>query len=225
MILDLHIHSKYSFDSILHPKDILKIAKKKGLNGIAITDHNTLKGSIEAKNLNQDKDFLVITPAEFATNNGDIIGLFLKREIKERDTLKVIEAIQRQGGIAVLPHPYKGHNLTEDILRKIDVVECFNSRTTKENNNKAKALAMQYNKPMIAGSDAHFAFEIGASRIMLKSNNVRYEILNGKVDLETKSTPLYFESLSQMIKSLKVGTYNKLPLQCGFLIMNVLRKR
>jgi len=46
---DLHIHSKYSKDSINDPKWIIKIAKNKGLNGVAITDHNTIKGSLVAK--------------------------------------------------------------------------------------------------------------------------------------------------------------------------------
>ena len=52
---DLHIHSKYSYDGILEPKDIVKIAIKKGLDGIAITDHNTVKGALEAKKYEYDK--------------------------------------------------------------------------------------------------------------------------------------------------------------------------
>ena len=50
MKYDLHIHSKYSYNGILEPKDILKIAIKRGSDGIAITDHNTVKGALEAKN-------------------------------------------------------------------------------------------------------------------------------------------------------------------------------
>jgi len=55
MKYDLHIHSKYSYDGILEPRDIVKIAIKRGLDGIAITDHNTVKGALEAKKYEYDK--------------------------------------------------------------------------------------------------------------------------------------------------------------------------
>lgn len=226
MILDLHIHSRYSFDSLSKPKDIIRIAKKKGLNGIAITDHNTIKGGIDARRINHDPNFLVIIGSEIATEMGDIIGLFLKEEIRSRDSIEVIEEIHRQGGIAVLPHPYKGHRLNEEIIRNIDVIECFNSRTSGENNKKAMKLAERYKKPIIAGSDAHFSSEVGACKVILNSADIRNEILNGRVvELETKYTPLYMQSLSQMIKSIKLGKYNEITIRFISLIVNIIRRK
>ena len=97
MIFDLHIHSKYSFDSISEPKKIIKVAKNMGLNGVAITDHNTTKGGLEAKKINRDHDFLVIVGSEISTEIGDITGLFLSEEIKSRNSMEVIEEIKKQG--------------------------------------------------------------------------------------------------------------------------------
>lgn len=223
MILDLHVHSKFSFDSLSKPKDIICAARKKGLNGIAITDHNTIRGGVEARNINQDPSFLVIVGAEIATEMGDIIGLFLREEIKSRNSIEVVEEIHRQEGIAVLPHPYKGHKLNDEIIKKIDIIECFNSRTSRENNKKATKLAEQYKKPVVVGSDAHFCHEIGASRIVLNSVDVQTKILKGKVEIETKYTPLCMQSLSQIIKSIKLSKYHDIPLQFISFIRDVFK--
>ena len=78
--IDLHIHSKYSFDCLLSIEKIIKIAKKKGLDGFAIIDHNTVKGGLSAKSIKTD---LVIIPgAEIETELGEITGYFLSEEIK-----------------------------------------------------------------------------------------------------------------------------------------------
>ncbi len=224
MILDLHIHSKYSFDSISKPHDIVRVAKRKGLNGIAITDHNTIKGGVEAKKINHDPSFHVIIGSEISTEIGDIRGLFLNEEIKSRDSMQVVEEIHNQGGIAILPHPYnKGCRLNDEIISKIDAIEGFNARSSKENNEKAMKLAERLKKTIVAGSDAHFCSEIGTCKVILNSTNVRDEILNGKLELETKMTPLYMQSISQMIKSIKLRKYNEVPIRFISLIMNILR--
>jgi len=73
MKLDLHIHSKYSKDSLLKPETILKVAKKRGLGGIAVTDHNTIKGGLFTQKINDDKNFVVIVGSDIKTEYGDII--------------------------------------------------------------------------------------------------------------------------------------------------------
>lgn len=225
MILDLHIHSKYSFDSFSEIDNIMLVARRKGLNGIAITDHNTIRGGIEAEKINKDADFLVIVGCEISTEIGDVIGLFLNEEIKSRCSKEVFGEIHRQGGIVVLPHPYKGHKLSDEIMKNIDAVEGFNSRTSEEDNKKAMKLAEQYKKHVIAGSDAHFYREIGASRVIVNSKDVKNEILNGRLKLETTKTPLYMESLSQMIKSIKLGKYVDIPVQFMWFIRNALERK
>ncbi len=226
MILDLHIHSKYSFDSVSNPRDIIRVAKGKGLNGIAITDHNTIKGGVEAKKINHDPSFLIIIGSEINTEIGDIIGLFLNEEIKSRDSIQVVEEIHQQGGIAILPHPYnKGCRLNDEIISKIDAIEGFNARSSKENNEKAMKLAERLKKTIVAGSDAHFCSEIGTCKVILNSTNVRDEILNGRFELETKMTPLYLQSISKIIKTIKLRKYNRIPRQFVSFIMNILRRK
>ncbi|HQE50405.1 MAG TPA: PHP domain-containing protein, partial [Fervidobacterium sp.] len=156
-MIDLHIHSKYSFDSLLSPRTILKVAKKKGLTGIAVTDHNTIRGGLEVRKINKDRDFTVIVGSEIQTDIGDIIGLCVNEEIKSRISIEVIEEIKDQGGYVVLPHPFRGHKLNQYIIELSDAVEVFNGRSTAEENFKALELAKRYNKPFTAGSDAHFA--------------------------------------------------------------------
>lgn len=221
--LDLHIHSKYSFDSISQPKKIIKIAKNKGLNGVAITDHNTIKGSLEAEKLNEDENFIVITGAEIQTEIGDVIGLFLNEEIKSRNSIEVIEEIHKQGGISVLPHPYKGHRLNDEIIRKVDAIEVFNSRVRKEDNEKAMKLAEQFKKPITNGSDAHFLYEIGRSKVIINNKDFMSSILNGEVKLENRKTPLYFENLSQITKSVKLRKYKEVPKQFMWLMVNMIK--
>lgn len=225
MKLDLHIHSKYSVDSISKPEKIILAAKKRKLNGVAITDHNTIKGAIETQKINTDKNFIIIVGAEIATEAGDIIGLFLKKEIKSKNSLDVINEIHRQKGVAVLPHPFRGHKLNEEIIKKIDVIEGFNSRDNKENNQKAMELAKKYKKPIIAGSDAHFCSDIGLAKTTFNSLNIRDGILKKNIKLETRKTQEYKIPMSQIIKSIKSKKYTKLPIQFASMIVKIIKRK
>lgn len=211
MILDLHVHSRYSFDSLSRPKDIIRAAMRKGLNGIAITDHGTIRGGAEARELNDDPQFVVIVGSEIATEAGDIIGLFLEHEVESGDSLNVIDEIHRQGGVAVLPHPRRRHRLNEEILRSVDIIECFNSRASKASNRDAGKLAEEYGKPVVCGSDAHRCSEIGACTVAVDAGEIREALLNGGVELHTGYSPAYAEPLSQVIKCARLRNYGQLP--------------
>lgn len=219
MNFDLHIHSKYSFDSLLEPKKIIKIAKKRGLDGVAITDHNTIKGSLEAKKINKDHDFLVILGSEIGTEIGDITGLFLNEEIKSRDSLEVIAEIHEQDGIVVLPHPYRGHKIDElrEILGRIELIEVFNARNNELQNHKADELVAYYEMHSIAGSDAHFSSEIGLGRTIVKNEcaikDVRMKMLKGEVEIVGVYSPTYWQPFSQMIRAVKTKNYIIIPFQ------------
>jgi len=75
MKYDLHIHSKYSNDGVIEPYEIVKMAKKRGLDGIAITDHNMIKGGLETKKYETD-DLKVIIGSEVLTEKGEITVFF-----------------------------------------------------------------------------------------------------------------------------------------------------
>lgn len=166
---DLHIHTYYSRCSNLKPAVILKTAKKKGLDGVAITDHNTIKGALEVKKANKDPVFEVIIGEEIKTDKGEVLAYYLKKEIKPGKFAHVIKEIKAQKALAVIAHPY-----TFGLLRKplridlnkikdsIDAIESINGRCFfKFENLKAQIKAKELNLAQTAGSDAHFAFEIG----------------------------------------------------------------
>ena len=167
LIADFHIHSKYSHDSLMSPESIVKRAKKVGLTCIAITDHGTIRGGVEAKKVADNYGVEVIVGAEIKTDCGDIIGLNLSEEIEYTGWQDVIRAIRAQGGIVVLPHPYRDHHCVEEIARSVDFIECWNARNSIEQNNSAVQLATTLGKSAIMGSDAHVYQELGLVKVLI----------------------------------------------------------
>lgn len=166
---DLHIHTNYSKCSNLKPKILLKLAKKLKFDGIAVTDHNTIGGSLAVSKLNKDKDFEVIQGSEIDTHKGSILAYYINENIKSKNLLEVLDKIKEQGGVAAIAHPFRTSPCSkhrfrypiEKIKNKIDAIEAFNARNLPGNNRSAIKLADKLNIPKIAGSDAHFAFELG----------------------------------------------------------------
>lgn len=174
MKLDLHVHSKYSMDSRMEIKDLIKTAKQRGLDGVAVVDHGTIQGGLETRKL-AGKDFAVIVGAEIRTDKGEVIGYFLEEEIYVREFYEVIEAIKAQNGIVCVPHPFDGIrkyrlNPTKEMARYFDAVEVFNSRCMLgEANAKALRFAREHDLGMTAGSDAHTLAEIGGAGVIINS--------------------------------------------------------
>jgi predicted metal-dependent phosphoesterase TrpH len=192
---DFHIHSCYSADSLSSPESITKLARKRGLNVVAITDHNTIKGGLKARSVDTD-GLNVIIGAEINTEFGDLIGIFLNNEIISRDFGGVIDEIRDQDGLVVLPHPYRRKRFpSNELLKYVDIFEGLNARTLNDLNLKAEKLAVNLRKPMICGSDAHFLFELGVVRNVVKDmpvyeeGELRKKILRGDVRMYAKSRP------------------------------------
>ena len=169
MKYDLHMHTHYSKCSNLKPWTILKLAKKKKLDGVAITDHHEIKGALEVKRLNKDKDFGVIIGEEVSTNYGDVLIYYLNKKIDAIDFYEVIDEARKQGALITIAHPFRTtlvhyHKFKlpiEKIRNKIDAIECFNARTLPGDNKKANEAADKLKIAKTAGSDSHFFFEIG----------------------------------------------------------------
>lgn len=174
---------------------MVRIAKRKGLNGVAVTDHNTIRGGLEVAKY-AEPGFHVIVGSEIRTEIMDIIGLFLNEEIKSTDPFEVIDEIKRQGGVTVLPHPFRpspvfhrsSRGVPLEIAGKVDAIEVFNARALATYNEEALLLARKLNKPMVAGSDAHFYPEIGNGKTLFPVSNSEEElkqaILAGKTAIE-----------------------------------------
>lgn len=157
---DFHIHSSYSLDSLLTPAKIVDISRKKGLDGIAVTDHHTIRGGLESRDLNRS-ELIVIVGSEIKTEWGDVVCLFLEREITSKRFLEVVEQVRKQEGVLILAHPFWKHTLSEELLNHVDLIEVFNSRISPSRNQKAERLAQKRGLPQVAGSDAHLPWEIG----------------------------------------------------------------
>lgn len=184
----MHIHSKYSHDGLLEPLEIVRIAKKRGLGGIAVTDHNTIRGGLEAKEY-ETKDFKIIVGAEIMTERGEITGLFLSTEVKSRHFHEVITEIRAQHGLVIVPHPFdrlrrSAFHITEEDVGFVDAIEGFNSRCISQKyNQNAVTFAAQHNLPIVGGSDAHYANEIGLGGIDICSGDIRKAIMGSNLTL------------------------------------------
>jgi predicted metal-dependent phosphoesterase TrpH len=203
----------------MDPKRIIKTMAKKGLDGIAVTDHNTIKGALEVVEQAPSGVFIIVG-SEIKTTIGEIIGLFLKEEISSSDPLEVIDEIRAQGGLTILPHPFRSHVFTGsplphnmEIVEQVDAIEVFNARTPSPANEQAFLLAQKTNKPMVAGSDAHFYPEIGRARTLFPpfsdEKELKNAILNGNTKIEKESFT-FMRSLPFCFFSFIHGRRNKL---------------
>jgi predicted metal-dependent phosphoesterase TrpH len=183
----------------MKPEKILSLAKSRGLNGVVISDHDTIKGGLECAKKNTDKSFKVIISSEIKTSVGDITGLNLKEEITATNFSEVVQQIKNQNGLVLLVHPYHGHKLDEINYSAIDLIEGFNSRVSYELNQKAVALALKHKIPVIAGSDAHVYGEIANAKTYY--NNL--DDLRNPLRIEWRRNSMYDEVMSQAIKARK----------------------
>jgi len=197
-----HIHTKYSHDSKIEPKDIIKIAEKNGIDVLGICDHNTPMGAIEAKRLS--KKVLVLIGQEIKTKYGDLM-VFGSGESLRRDLFGLLDKAKSSGLFVILPHPFDslrksssiGENLTSEQMKevagKFDSVEIFNSRCFFNSFNKeAKEFARQNRISGIAGSDAHLLNEIENAKNLLnceKTEEAVYKaIRSGNLTWRAKKT-------------------------------------
>lgn len=211
---DLHIHSKYSYDSLASPKEIIKTAKKLGLKGIAITDHDTIRGAVEASKI--AKEIEIIVGSEIKTDKGDVIGLFLNEEITSRQFEEVLDEIRDQEGFVLLPHPYKTFKFISDqMLSKIDAIEIFNGRISDELNYRAQKLASEKKMLFTGGSDAHLVKDVGSVLTIfdkdlesLTVHNIKHNLKTAKV--EGVITPRYTHYYTSVLGNVRKRRYAKL---------------
>jgi predicted metal-dependent phosphoesterase TrpH len=163
-----HIHTKYSSDCNSEPSQIVDTLVSKGISIAIITDHNTIRGAIEAKRYAEEKyknNFQVIVGEEVLSDIGDIIGFPIIEEIAPGNHNNVIQIMKRQKASICLPHPYKSHNLflihEEKFIQQFDFIEVFNSRINSKLNSYAEELCEKYNKIPIIGIDAHTIEDLG----------------------------------------------------------------
>jgi predicted metal-dependent phosphoesterase TrpH len=169
--IDLHCHTRASFDSLANPDAVVRAAAKRGLTHLAITDHDRIDAALAARDSAPD-GLTVIVGEEVKSIDGDMIALFLRELVPPGlSALDTIAAIRAQGGLVGIPHPFDarrgfGRHGTdlESIADKIDWVEAYNARVLGGSaNEKAALFAVGHNLPGVAASDSHTVLEVGVS--------------------------------------------------------------
>lgn len=115
--LDLHIHSERSFDGCMSLSEIVALARERGLNGVAICDHDRVLDEVP-----EFDDFLVIPATEVSTERGHLLGLFVREPIETRKFSESVTAIHAQGGLAVIAHPFEHStdaNRLDDVMSRL----------------------------------------------------------------------------------------------------------
>ena len=189
------MHSSHSYDGLCSVEDAVKVAKAKGLNSIAITDHNTISGHTEARKLSQH-GFVIIPGVEISSADGHILGLgvseLVPRGLSAKETVK---RIKKQGGIAIAAHPFALGRKPSLVYRaKFDAIETLNSRALFISNPLARRFAERNEIPMVAGSDAHRCDEIGLAYTRVnckpKVDSIFEQIRMGKASISGRTLPL-----------------------------------
>ncbi len=214
--VEFHCHTIVSKDSLTRPADLVAVARRKGLDRVIVTDHNSIAGARAAQTLDPER---IIVGEEIMTTRGEILAAFVTEEISAQLTpLETIRRLRKQGAFISVSHPFdelrqggwKEPDLLE-ILPLVDAIEVYNSRCMRPIfNQRAKAFAEAHNIPATVGSDAHAAFELGRSILVLDQfqgpEEMRKVIRQGRP--ETRWSPPWIHLTSRyasLRKKLKIG--------------------
>ena len=164
MRFDLHVHSNCS-DGRDAVETILRAAVRRGLFGLSITDHDTLKGSDKARKIIREEglELILIPGAEVTTSEGHLLCLGIEELVpRGLSPEETAERAREQGGISIVPHPYHPFRHAIGRIPDCDAVEVYNSKHLFGiANARARMGARKRHLPMVAGSDSHFAATVG----------------------------------------------------------------
>ena len=149
---------------------MIEASIRKGLDGMIVTDHDTVKGGLAAQKMAREyPGFTVIPGAEITSRAGHILAVGIETNVpKLLSPEETVDRIHELGGIAVASHPFSSRvrpSLGEECL-KTDAVEVFNAMNRGTENSQARLLATKHARPMTAGSDAHWTKMVGSAGII-----------------------------------------------------------
>ncbi len=163
MLVDLHNHTRYSPDSRVSPAELVAVARRIGLQGLAITDHNAVGGIAEAEGA-AGKDFVVLPGIEVSTAAGHVLGYGVREAIlRGLSVAETVERITALGGVAVAAHPFRfwsGIGARALGEATFPAYETANARTLRRGNVRARDLAKLAKVGETGGSDSHFLDEV-----------------------------------------------------------------
>jgi len=174
--IDLHVHTNYSIDSLIEIEELVPGCRGAGLDGLAVTDHDTLEGAHRA--MKRCKDIVIIPGIEIETSEGHVLALNVRKVVKKNpDFSETIENVHALGGIAVIAHPFSILKPVVDVdafsASGLDAVEVANATSFPYSlmMRKSKILAERLGLPMTGGSDAHLSTVIGRSYTVVDSDS------------------------------------------------------
>jgi predicted metal-dependent phosphoesterase TrpH len=165
--VELHTHTIYSKDCLTRLDRIQAICQARGIDKLAITDHNNVRAALELARM---YPMLIIPGEEIMTTEGEILAWFITEEIPAGLSPKqTIQRLRKQGAVIGVSHPFdryrKGAWQPDQLMKiveDVDSIEVFNARCIHdEDNAKALAFAQEHGKLMTCGSDAHLPVEYG----------------------------------------------------------------
>jgi len=171
---EFHCHTIYSKDSLTPPNSLVESCRRKGIDRVVITDHNTIAGAQAAQVLDPER---VIVGEEIMTAKGEILASFVTEEVPAMlSPEETIKRLHEQGAFISVSHPFdtlRNGGWKEDDLLEIvpwvDAIEVYNSRCMLPSfNARALDFAHRHNLAGTVGSDAHAAFELGRSVLLLE---------------------------------------------------------
>jgi predicted metal-dependent phosphoesterase TrpH len=176
-IIDLHVHtSPASPCSTSHVEEIIQEAKRIGLDGICLTDHNHVWDLDEVEGLRRKHKLLILRGNEITTDQGDMVVFGLEKEVKGIVKLKDLrEEVAAAKGFIIVAHPFRGFltfgigklGLTPEkamerpLFKYVDAIEVMNCKVTEKENSFAAKVAAGLSLPATGGSDAHEVAEVG----------------------------------------------------------------
>ncbi|MHA1171234.1 MAG: CehA/McbA family metallohydrolase [Candidatus Heimdallarchaeota archaeon] len=180
MQIDMHVHSNVSFDSKIKIGILLKKMKFLGLDGIALTDHDSLEGMSKAKELAKNYGVKVFSGVEITTRKGHILVYGVEENPPFKRTVEeTLDWIKDNDGAVVCAHPFKraSPSLKDEVYKhKFDAIE-INAKCSVSQNKAAETAALVMNLSLIGGSDAHFVDTVG------NINTSFYDEINNEAEL------------------------------------------
>lgn len=163
--IDPHVHSVESYDCVTPVERILERARTVGLDGVVVTDHDAIEGSLRAAERAPNYGLLGIPGVEISTAEGHLLGIGVEESPPPgRPLVETVEEIRTRGGVAVVPHPFQRskHGAKKCVIEICDGIEVHNAQAmTGFWNQRARAFALARDYSRIGASDAHSAGTVG----------------------------------------------------------------
>jgi len=193
--LDLHVHTRLNGKTLITAEQLSEGMERNGVHGVAITNFHDLTHAAYLKEGLKDK--IIIIGQEIISNDGHIIGLGLSKRVADLQSAEnTIEAIHKQAGIAVAPHPFAPLGVGKKVTTlPFDAIEAYNSMIGKAMifNYLARKQVCRTKITPLASTDTSDYRYIGRSYTEVltdEPNDIFNTILAGGVKLKRESLPL-----------------------------------